>query len=230
EVESGVLEIHGGSSAGVIHVDAGAILTLAGNFSFNAGSTGSGEGTVEVVGTTMVTGAASVPSLRSSTCTLTGTGTLTVQQPSSWTGGLMAGPGSGEHRLTLAGEGPLMLSEGEKRLLGRVANQGTWIWESGALFAANSNGVSLTNEGVLDFQGDGLSIGGNSWAFNIYNAEGGTIRRSVGEETAVIGKPVHNQGAIEVESGVLEIHGGSSTGLIHVDAGAILTLAGNFSF
>lgn len=146
-------------------------------------------------------------------------GSLTLNAPSTSSNGWWIG----ESGSTIGGTGPLTFSDFHF-MSGPITNTGHMIWASGEMRGFNG---SFTNQGLFDFQGDGLSF----WnSVSLQNSVGGTLRRSTGTGVAEINVGLQNVGTVDVDSGTLLLSGGGqSAGTFDISAGSTLETRGNFT-
>ncbi len=240
----------GGNSTGSFQIDAGARLTLVGgstaDYILAPGSSVAGPGIFFVKNTnvrwTIVEGALDAPVLMESGTlevtaniapsaldigggTLTGTGTVTVLGPLTWTSGKMTGAGR-----TVASGGLLLnntLTTNAPSLDGRILeNAATAIW-IGTHSIGASNGGSLVNlpGAVFEARTDLPLLGSGSFVNQ------GILRKSGGSAETTFKVALHNEGLVEVTTGSFILEGGgTSDGTFTVGSGTGLQfLAGNYS-
>src|SRR6185503_14551341 len=158
---------------------------------------------------------------------LTGSGTVTITGPATFTdnNGNVEEKGTGTTDLkgggTLNGTSSLLL-DGTRVF----ENEGTFAWQSGNIIFL-SQGATIDNAagGTFDDQTDG-SISTFVAGATVTNA--GTFRKSAGTGTTLIQTAFDNTGTVEVDSGTLDITGPlSGSGQLVINGpGAVLQLNG----
>lgn len=189
-------------------------------------------------------------------------GTLEFKGASHWQDGskFLAGSGSVNLKDTLSLNGSITADTGADVKLGGTVSSGVatlygaYNWVSGDISGSTTeitvastgglnivgvlahrlgDGAKLSNEGVIDFQGDGgitsinLGIGGNGI---LVNASGGRIRKFAGTGTSWLSEDTtefisfNNQGTLQVGSGTLAVGSGGflQSGTIALSGGASL--------
>ncbi len=209
---SGTLDLTGGGSGspGIVNAGTGGTVILGGSFSGTL--TGSGAGAVQL---SDFTGAGA---------TLNFTGSVLQWAPVQ-NGADLAGTVTNTGALLIATSGGNLYLAGTLTNTGSIAVTGTNNIFANAISTTIDNQVGAT----FDFQaGATLSVNGFSGtAFN--NA--GTLERSTGSGTALIGFPVNNTGTIAGDSGTLQLTGGTGSGSDAIDAAGsgIVILGGGYS-
>jgi RHS repeat-associated protein len=207
---------------------AGGDFNVAANWRDQAGNPGvpgpADDATIGFSGITVtVSGSTTVHSLDLTAATLSVTGTFTVNGTLHWTGGKLGGGG----QINIANTGSLDIGGDNRKDLDGVTldSRGAVTWAgTGTLYS--SNAAVVHNRGTWDAQADvrfALWTGARG-TFNNY----GTLRRSAGAGTADFDGETFNNwgGAIDVQSGTLDLSGGTSTGgVFTVAAGAALDLS-----
>jgi hypothetical protein len=228
ELDTGTLLLADGASTGSFSVDPGATLNFAtGAFDLNAGTTFSGAGLVQFGGATVsVNAPIGIGNAVLSLGTLTGNGTLTVDDQLTWTSGTMSGAG-----MTIIPSGMALFNingSDNKYLTGReIVNQGTIMWNSATPLWLGS-GAAILNEpgGLFDVQGDApLLLNGGAASFQ----NDGMFQKSAGTGTTEInaGISFNSTGSIDIPSGALLFDGPiTNSGSITVDANSTLTMNG----
>ncbi len=253
QVNAGTLEFRGGNASGQFQVNNSCILQLYQNtLNLNAGSSITGSGLFRIGGASPVCNVhlnatlacaveitagilnieqdVTVPSLETGddpSITITGSGSLTVTGLAAWNGGAISnllGGARFEGDISLAG-GPKTLngtsldlagntswSGGNIRLepYGRLRNLGYWV---DSLAAPQSMQRYPTTAFGAEFINDGT-----------YHHLLDTLTQ--------ISVPFHNNGAVYVNSGALQVEEGTSSGQVIISAGASFrkTGSGNFAF
>jgi hypothetical protein len=154
---------------------------------------------------------------------LTGTGTLTLHGPSSWTAGNMTGTG----RTVIAPGGSLII--GNPNIVSvydrTLENGGTMTWTGG--FLGLGNGIITNRAGALfDIQGAG-QINAQGSAGRIDNA--GIFRKSMSAGTLLLSANVafNNYGTADIQIGMLQLGGGgANNGVMTFPGGTALNLSG----
>ena len=177
--------------------------------------------------TVTLNGNAFCGSLTLSAGTLTGSGALTLQRDSWWTGGTMSGSGRTiipvGVTLNLANAGGVSLNTRT------LENGGTVLWTGAGSLTVN--GAVITNRAGALFENraaGGLSYGGVTGRFD--NA--GTFRKTVnpGTTTVFSGVVFNNYNTVEIQTGTLALAGGgANSGTFDVPAGTTLNLGGAHS-
>jgi hypothetical protein len=158
----------------------------------------------------------------SGSTTLRGAGDLTVTGSFTWTGGTMTGAGHTVARGGLA----MSTSSNLTRLDGRTLdNFGTAVW-TGSSALPFANGARLDNLAGATFEvwaDAGITTSGLPSLFS--NA--GTFRKAASSGITTVEIPFNNSGAVEVQTGTLELRGGGdSTRSFLVEDGTTLSFAG----
>jgi hypothetical protein len=156
--------------------------------------------------------------------TLTGAGSLTVNGPLGWSGGVMAGTGA-----TVA-QGGLVLNPTDSYL---ILDQRTLSNASNATYSGPGtlgmivdDGATITNlaGATWDFQID-ASINTTQGAVGTFTNQG-TLLKSAGTGTPNIDIVFNNSGTVLAESGTLALSGGGTdSGSFTVNAGATLAFS-----
>ncbi|HEX5104204.1 MAG TPA: hypothetical protein VFV87_10360, partial [Pirellulaceae bacterium] len=193
-----------------------------------------GTGTVEIASLEISTRAssrfnlnldASVPKVLFASGFIGGTGTLTVTESMSWTGGQLNEGGT----VLVAPDATLTLdatSVGITTGGGNIDNHGTFRWLRGAINASSSSRLTLHNRAgaLFDIQSNAAAGAASSV---VHNA--GIIRKSAGTGRSELRMAVNSTGSVEVQTGTLALQGGgNSTGNFSFAAGTTLELWGNF--
>jgi uncharacterized repeat protein (TIGR03803 family) len=152
-------------------------------------------------------------------------GTLTVSGTLDWQGGTLTGGGT----LTVAAGGTLSIDNPVYHVLdgATLTNQGTATWTSGH--------IQLDDQAVFNNSGTLTMALSDNWRIYYYQGTAGAVNNSgtwidAGTgQTNYIGElgtlPFNNSGALEVQSGTLDIvDGGTSSGSFDVAAGTDLLL------
>jgi VCBS repeat-containing protein len=218
------LTVSGGSGTFGAAVNTGALTVSGGTAGFNAPANTTGL------------------LLSSGILNASGTGLITLQGTSSWTGGILGTA----HVQVRPGVALTIGSDALKRFgNATLANDGTVVW-SGGHIEVIGNG-SVVNRGVFDVQGTGTfgDQGTGSGSLTFFNQAGALLTKSAGIGLTAIGSsggntpnPVNfsNAGAVEVHAGTLSINHhfanplpngiGTSSGTFSVDGGAALLFGG----
>jgi hypothetical protein len=231
QVEGGTLAFAGGISSGRFSATVpGAIVSFAaGTHTLEEGAalTGLGVSRVGAAGTTVtIAGAVGAEQFELTAGTLTGAGTLTVSNRFEWSGGTLSGAGA----VTIPSGSLLNLSGAStKTLAGRTLNHGgTCTWTGTGNFSFSSGAFNNQPGALFDVQNDRTisDPDGTTSPATFHNA--GTFRKSVATgATSFSNVAFHNAGLLELQSGTLNLAGGTSSGTFDVaSASAILTFAG----
>ena len=156
--------------------------------------------------------------------TLTGSGALQLAGPFNWVNGVMGSAGS---TLVVEANGGLNISGANPRsfLGGTLVNGGVGSWSAGQIQYSGTALFSNAPAGTFDFTADGSAFslsGGNP---SVANA--GTMRKTGGTGTSIIGIPCNNSGSIQILSGTLSLtDGGVSGGQFSGGSGATVNFGG----
>jgi hypothetical protein len=211
---SGIFELFG-TSATRTFIGSGTfqsgivLLSNGGTIATGANYTAAGTGVLDLAGGTLTigTGASSVRNLKVAGGTLAGTdGTsnLTVSGTFKWIGGSLAG---GPGKITLTGNGDW---SGGNKTLGSftIHNQSSVAWSGGVIGAGN--GATITNDGTLDIQFDGV-LDHTVGAATFTNNAAGIVRKSGGSSTTLLldGAGVWNNdgGVFDILTGTMSVGG-----------------------
>ena len=205
-------------NSGTIDAQTGTI-TFGGNNTFNAGSVFTGAGSVVVNTASTFNGAFTSSNLSLASGTLTGSAAVLNGQ-AQWTGGTLEGGWSVAAGATLNASGA-----GTKTLNGaNVVNSGLLVWQASSGNLGFMSSASLSNQGVLDAQGDAALVFAGGIASTFGNS--GTLRKSAGTGNTQIGNStvlsVVNSGTIDAQTGTITF-GGNNT----FNAGSVFTGAGS---
>src|ERR1043165_3058864 len=190
-----------------------------------AGVPGAGDtATVGTPWTVTVDVAVTVANLTLNTGTITGSQALTTTSAFNWNGGTMSGSGS-----TVIPSGSVLTVGGAGFLDARnLSIAGTANFTGGNYFYMQ-NGATLTNSGVIDFQGDGggLFLNGAVGAISITSS--GTIKKSAGTGTSYVQLPLTAQSGAQVlaQSGTLQVYGVTSSGATFDSSATLLFASGD---
>lgn len=180
-------------------------------------------------GTATVADTRSVGALVMTGGTLAATGSLTVVATgSSWQSGSLSGSG----RLTIASGSDLAINGPDVKTLDgqALSNQGAITWSGGTM--STGNGATITNQAGATFTTsfDGTLayyIGGNRTVFT----NNGTFTKSAGTGVTDLQSTFNNSGAVNVNTGSLQLSGGgSSSGSITLASTSNLRLTGDYEF
>ena len=212
----------GFTNNGSIDAQTGILRLGGGPMAFNAGSSFTGAGTVEVTTSATFNGSFTSSNLALAGGTLTGAGAV-LNGSVNWRDADLAGTWQ-----VAAGQTLNVTTGANKTIAGAgtvVTNTGTVNWQAGALFLGG--GASVVNNGLWDAQGNVTLIaaaGGGSFTNN------GTLRKSGGTSTTTIGAGVgfSNAGVVDVQVGTIALPANfTNTGTLKGDgrytAGGVLT-------
>ena len=168
--------------------------------------------------------AVTIANLTLNSGTINGSQALTVTTAMSWNGGTMSGSGS-----TVIPSGSVLTVGGAGFLDARALSiAGTANFTGGNYFYMQ-NGATLTNSGVIDFQGDGggLFLNGAVGAISITSS--GTIKKSAGTGTSYVQLPLTAQSGAQVlaQSGTLQVYGVTSSGATFDSSATLLFASGD---
>ncbi len=244
-VNSGTLNLQGGgTSTGSFVANAGGVLNFGGGtHNLNAGTSVTGAGTVQVggatwnmnagtynvTGTTQVSGGSANFAVNASTNllnvtggTLATTASFTSSGLFDWGGGTLAGAG-----IFNANGGINMAGGSQLNLNGATLNNavGQTATDSGFHDFGVSGSAVINNAGTWLAQNDlGFDLGSGG-TFN----NSGTFTRNTGAGTYQVHNALvfNNTGAVDVNSGTLNLQGGgTSTGSFVANAGGVLNFGG----
>lgn len=128
--------------------------------------------------------------------TLTGSDSITVSGPMTWTGGTLSGAGAVNANGGLTLNGPTLILNGRT-----LNNSAAAIWSGGSIFSGAGSVISNAAGGIFDITFDGQTFIGLGGGRTFANA--GLLRKTGGIGTATISDAVSNIGTIEVLSGTL---------------------------
>ncbi|MBX9606134.1 MAG: choice-of-anchor D domain-containing protein, partial [Gammaproteobacteria bacterium] len=256
QVQTGTLDLTGGgthTATSTVSIAAGTTLRLAGGHQFadlgRITSTGrllvsadtvSGDGALNLGGVLEIAGGSLVlnsdgaaQDYTQSSGTRDGAGDLTVNGTATLSGGTLRGPGTtilangGELTGIGVDAGHVLENRGELRWLGgtlqlnplSAGGAGRFVNAAGAVFDARANNsitaTAFSDVGLLPDTGDFTNQG--------------TFVKSVGTGTTTVSARLVNQGAIQIDSGVLDLTGGSThsaTSTIAIGSGRTLRFGG----
>lgn len=148
--------------------------------------------------------------------TLDGTGNVALTGAGSWTSGTLGGAGD----LTIAAGATLSMVSSTHTVNGKdVVNHGTVNWTGGQLQLDGAS--TFVNNGTFQLNGNVTALNSGSGSMTFTNAALGTMRNLGGTNILGAGLTVHNQGAVQVNAGVLDFAGGGGT-----HTGSFATAAG----
>jgi hypothetical protein len=253
QVDAGNLILSGGgaSTGGTFAIAAGgATLQLGGTHTWSGAYTGTGSGTLRVVGgTTTLSGSGSTITSSTSVQTTAGSFQTAAGTTATFSGGGLIDGG------TMGGTGALSVNGG--RWWGGTINGAGGVLNTGAFQVQAPTNVSLSLSGVLNNSGTVTQItnassfpltmnagtinnlAGGVWDMQsgLINANGnggvfnnqGTLRKNASGSTPLLAVPFNNNGgAIDIRSGTLNIvsDGSYTGGTATVAAGAVWSLIG----
>ena len=206
------------TNSGVIDAEVGTIAFNGGDAEFNAGSSFTGAGTVQINSDAAFNGAFSSSNLDFEGGTFTGIG-ASLSGTADWSAGAFAGG------WTVTSGSTLTLVSGSNKLVNgaNLTNNGTVAWQAGALFF--SNGAAVTNTALWNATGNNsLNYNGGA-AISFTNT--GTFRKSGGVGNTTVGSVgfTNNGGTIDAQTGTIVFTGGDAT----FNAGSSFTGAGGVS-
>ena len=146
---------------------------------------------------------------------VTGVGSLTVADTSTWSGGSQTGSGSTTF------SGALTLDGGTKTINGRAVSASDTTWNAGAMNIVNG---SFNNTGSFDDAtvANTTVFGSTSGSFN----NSGTYNK-LNDTVTTVNPAFNNTGTVNVDAGTLRLSGGGAhTGGFDVDTGAELAMYG----
>ncbi|HEX3358969.1 MAG TPA: hypothetical protein VHS31_18465, partial [Tepidisphaeraceae bacterium] len=234
DVESGTLSLGfpGGTSSGTFNVAAGAALVF-GNYTFGPGTTVTGGGTVSVgIGGPTPTGGIQIDTnltvanlkLASIQTSIDGTSRLSVGHEFDWQGGNLLGSGTMQINTGATLNMSAALNTATT-LFRNIDNLGTINW-SGTASLEIGQGAVFNNSGVWNFTADQSLI--RNLPFATFNNTG-TLSKSAGVGSTMIGAMLNNTGNISVTSGMLSFAAGGTSELgsaFTVGSGATLQFGG----
>jgi RHS repeat-associated protein len=247
EVQSGTLELtRGGTFDGTVQVDSGGSLTFGPTSSpMTIDGSLSSAGTIDDEGSPVTisgSGALSLPSL------ILGSGTLTLSTPSTSVTTLTFNGGTLNGTSALTVSGAFNWSNGSLGLTGTttvgstgslgIQNNGEEVLDGATLvvlgptteavgtgFLDLENGAVFENHNTFTLAGD-VGISSSSLSTNPTFKNEGTLVKASGSGTSQLNVNLLTESGatLEVQSGTVELHGGSTTdGTVQVDPGTTLT-------
>ena len=236
---TGTIRKSGGTGVTRIGDDASLVLTHRGTLDvqtgtieinaasvFHDGSVFTGAGRVVVNGPSTFIGGIQAGNLRLNAGTQTGQAAV-LRGTGTWGGSVLQGGWTVGAGSTLVNDGAAI----HRLQLGSLANDGEWIWLAGSGHVELASG-SFTNRGVWEVRGDGaIRSGGPASPMTLANTASGTLRKSGGAGTLLIGDGtgnVSNAGLIDVQSGTVQFGGPTSflSGTRMTGAGQVRVAAG----
>ena len=187
-------------NSGTLNVESGRVAYGNGS-QFNSGTSFTGTGTNYLYnGTVTLNGGLTSENLEIAPG-VTVAGTHTLSGTVRWTGGTVSGA------MTIATNGTLNITGTADRVLsGSLNNQGLLLWSDvNGFYFANGHLTNLIG-GVFEIQNN-LTLMSSGGAPNVNN--GGTIRKTSGGGTTIIGVPLINSGTLDVQSGMVAYVNGS---------------------
>src|ERR1051326_8432522 len=188
-----------------------------------AGVPGSGD-TATIPGFTVTLDVnVTVATLALNSGTITGTQALTVTSALNWNGGTLSGAGT-----TTIPSGSVLTVGGGGFLDARTLSiAGTANFTGGNYFYMQNN-ASLSNAGVIDFQGDGGGLFLNGGLGSISITSSGTIKKSglTGTSTIQLPLSVQSGGQVLAQSGTLQLYAVTGSGATF----SAISGAGNVTF
>jgi hypothetical protein len=231
-INSGVLTVNLGGSAptGTFAIAAGAGL-LFGNGTFTLGSGPiSGAGTAIVNFGTLAVPGSSVISAPLSFINgfISGSGSLSINGPLSWTGGSFGGGlGTATANGGIAISGAASKALGAYRLVNGPASTANWSDPGPILIGSagvfeNRGTFNATNDAAINFNGGAPSFFLNSGTFN---------KSSTASASTLIGIAFTNSGTVNITSGTLNLNGSGSDigGVYNTSVGGNLLFTSNHS-
>lgn len=227
----------GGVTRGLVHIGYNRNLILpTETFTFNSGSTVSGEGTIRVHGATVqVNNEVHVRNVELTSGQINAVGTFTMNGHLVWSGGRFWAPGNvyANSGMTIQGPAAKTFQGGTLRHTGMAA------WTGGDLIFSDASFVN-TMGSTFDIRTDSnFGVAGAFTSFQNY----GTLQKSAGMEITTLNASVTNHGTLAVRAGQLDIGGvdnrssmtvaeGTTLALysVYAPAGSSLTGAGNVIF
>ncbi|MFN0136691.1 MAG: beta strand repeat-containing protein [Phycisphaerae bacterium] len=214
-----------GTCRGPITLDGPSVLETAfGNYNFAAGTSVQGAGLLRVNGQLNLLDPVTVDNIELLT-SLNGPGDLRVLLDMHWRSGTMAGVGV--TRIPSFAALRLTGNDGKTMINRQIANEGAMTITGGALNLSSSSVVN--NSGTLDLQSDtSINFIGGSQSL-VENS--GTLRKSGGGGTSVIGATLNSTGAVDVRTGTLRLsNSGLANGPVSIAANSALEFAfGNYN-
>ncbi len=218
-----------GNSGSTLIVNSGTVdaqtgtITFGGANTFNAGTVFTGAGSVVVNTSSAFNGAFTASNLVLSGGTQTGAAAMLNGQAQFSTGALAGGwtvaPGA-----TLNVQGT-----GTKTLVGAViVNSGTVAWQASSGNINFQSDSSLTNNGVLDAQGNAALVYGGGTASTFIN--NGTLRKTAGTGSTVLSNSASlsfvNNGRVDVQVGTIQLPGSFSNAGTLMGSGTLNSAGG----
>ncbi|MCG3126919.1 MAG: hypothetical protein CHACPFDD_01774 [Phycisphaerae bacterium] len=225
ELQRGTLKLRGGGSAiGRFELAAGTTLHIAqGDYTLNIGSAAIGDGYVRVQGATLnVPGAARADNVDMFSQLIVD-GTLTSADHFIWNGS----PLNGDGMLLLEPQSMMDITGSANRNLNiaLLRTEGQTNWTATGTVSMAQDAV-WENSGTLDVYSDAaVPWGGGSPRID----NSGTFRKLGGSGIKSIHVAFNNSGIVEMSSGTLDLHGGTSSGLFTLGDGTLLQWGANSS-
>jgi hypothetical protein len=160
--------------------------------------------------------------------TLTGSGTLNVLGPASWSGGIHGGPGTTSFlgALLIDGAATRTISGPRTFVVGGVA---TW---AGNTVQGGGNLSMTTSGGISTLRVDGEWIEAQAFDHAIQGSSAGRVEvegrwLKLGGATTTIGPSFHNHGEVRLDAGRMRIGGGGQhSGVFDLADGAVIEFSG----
>jgi hypothetical protein len=140
--------------------------------------------------------------------TLDGSGTVTLNGPWSWTGGAVQGAGT--LALSAGAAGQIDTTTASVKVVDRVVDvAGSLAWVGSLPLQTGDGQFTVVNGGSFDVRGNGRwEFSAGTRAMPITVAVGATMKRTVSAGTAIFDCAVKNNGAVVVDTGILNFNGG----------------------
>ena len=218
-----------GNSSSISTVNNGTVdaqtgtISFGGANTFNNGTVFTGAGSVVMNTASTFNGAFTSSNLTLAAGTQTGSAAVLNGQ-AQFTAGALAGGWAVAPGATLNLQGP-----GTKTLAGAaIVNSGTVAWQASSGNISFQSSSSLTNNGVLDAQGNASLVYAGGTASDIIN--NGTLRKSGGTGTTLLTNSSAvsfvNNGTVDVQVGTIQLPGSFSNDGILKGSGTLLSSGG----
>jgi uncharacterized repeat protein (TIGR01451 family) len=214
----------------VLNTGTGKLEFSGGGMFLNTGTTLTGSGWLVVSGGVLVIQVpVTIPNLELKGGAIGGSGALLVNG-GKWSAGDMD---SGATTTINSGSTFEISSASAKTLSRPLVNNGTLFTISAPASLGFSNGITLTNNNLLELQSNTTFTCNCTPASTIVNSSGATLRQYNAAGLSTIFPNLNNAGTIDVDTGTLHLRGdGTHSGSFTPDSGALLTFGGasqNFS-
>lgn len=225
-VFSGTLRLAtSGSSTGPFVLADNTILELNNSYTFDAGTSVTGDGVLQIDGAALTVAADVITTETELVAgSIGGPGTFTCNL--IWTGGSMIGPGA-----TVVAGNSQILESTTKALNGRsLTNLNSMVWHDNGTLDL-TNGAAISNQSFFSIRGNATLTHSTGAPSSFYNT--GTLEKRTSTGTTLVQSVMlNNAGTVDVRTGTLRLASNStSSGLMSIADGAALEMAsGNHTF